>query len=55
MSKRALNEEKMETYTINFLKTSSWSEDQILSSKKIFFRYQSHHKYLILRYVSLIR
>jgi hypothetical protein len=50
----SLKEEKKKTNKINFLKTSSLSDDKILSSKKIFFFKQSHCKQLILNYVSLI-
>lgn len=53
MSKLTLKEEKTEIFKVNFLKTGSLSDDKTLSSKKIFFPKQSHHKYLILRYVSL--
>ena len=44
MSKLSLNEEKTETYKINFVKTSSLSDDKILSSEKKFFLKQSRHK-----------
>jgi hypothetical protein len=53
MSKLILKEEKTETFKVKFLKTGSLSDDKILLSKKIFFFKQYHHKYLILRYVSL--
>lgn len=52
MSKLTLNEQKTKPFKVNFLKTSSLSDDKILSSKKKIFFKQYHHKYLILRHVS---
>jgi hypothetical protein len=44
MSKSTLNDEKTKIYTVNFLKTSSSSDDKILSSEKNFFLKQYHPK-----------
>jgi hypothetical protein len=53
MSKLTLKDEKTEPFKVNFLKTGSLSDDKILLSKKYIFFKQSHHKCLILRYLSL--